>query len=95
MSGAPVTIDRQAPELAAVATSAAERKVRRMRAVSPDKYEGADGYVLQREYGLTPNGNPMNGRWVLRDGEGRMLDFDRYRSDLAERFQLKLEHPGS
>ena len=40
-----------------------------MMAVSADKYESACGcYVMQREYGKTPQGNNMNGRWVLRKG---------------------------
>lgn len=68
---------------------------RRMLQASPDKYESSDGYVLQREYGMTPNGNPMGGRWALRSADGRLLDFDRYRNDVAERHQLTLNPPGS
>ena len=44
-------------------------------------------YVLKREYGKTPNGNDVNGRWVLRL-DGTFLDFDRYRNDLIEAWKL-------
>lgn len=40
---------------------------------------------MQREYGLTPNGNHLGGKWVLRGPEGQFIDFDKYRSDLMER----------
>lgn len=65
--------------------------VKRMIEVSDDKYQSDDGYVLQREYGLTPNGNSMNGRWVLRNVRGEMIDFNRYRNDIVEHHGLKLE----
>jgi hypothetical protein len=45
------------------------------------------GYTLKREYGKTPNGNDLNGKWVLRIG-GVFVDFDQYRSDLIERNTL-------
>ncbi len=54
-------------------------------------YHGSDGCTLQREYGSTPNGNAMAGRWVLRDTNGTMIDFDQYRNDIAERNNLELE----
>lgn len=56
-----------------------------------DKYQSTDGYVLQREDGKTPDGNPMNGKWVYRDSQGQLIDFDMYRNDLAERNNIKLE----
>ncbi len=55
----------------------------------------ARGYIVQgggqvtREYGLTPAGNPLGGRWVYRDGTGRLIDFDQYRHDLFERNNLR------
>ena len=52
-------------------------------------YEG-DGMTMKREFGKTPNDNPMYGRWVLRDSDGNMLDFHAYRNDLAEQFDIKL-----
>ncbi len=64
---------------------------RRMIEVQPGRYESHDGYMMQREYGMTPNGNQLNGRWVLRDSAGKMLDFDRYQNDLAEHYNLRLE----
>lgn len=45
---------------------------------------------MRREYCLTPNGNEMNGRWVLRDITGKMIDFDQYRSNLTERNGFKI-----
>lgn len=40
---------------------------------------------IEREYEtLTPRGNLMNGRWVLRIA-GELVDFDYYRNDLVER----------
>jgi hypothetical protein len=54
------------------------------------EYRSKTGYVLRRENGVTPNGNPIADRWVLRDGNGQMLDFDQYRNDLAERNNLYL-----
>lgn len=56
------------------------------------KYESIDGEGLKiaREYGKTPNGNDLNGQWVLRDVQGNMVDFDGFRNDLAERHNLDL-----
>ena len=45
-------------------------------------------YTIQREYGKTPNGNDLNGRWVLRK-QGEFIDFDKYRYDLLERYDLR------
>lgn len=56
-----------------------------------DCYISDDGWEMKREYGLTPNGNPMNGRWVLRDSSGQLIDFDQYRNDLVEHYHLRLE----
>ena len=54
-------------------------------------YLASDGSQLMREDNtLTPGGNPMNGRWVLRDVNGVFIDYDKYRNDLAERFNLDL-----
>lgn len=60
--------------------------------ISESEYKAADGSTLKREYGETPNGKTMNGRWVLRNSEGKFLTFDRYRNDIAEEYGLKL-HP--
>lgn len=59
--------------------------------VNPNElYEGAV-YVLKREHkGLTPNGNPLHGQWVLRNKMGDFLDIDTYRNDIAERHGLEL-----
>ena len=39
---------------------------------------------------LTPGGNKMAGRWVLRDNNGELLDYNKYSNDLAERHNLDL-----
>lgn len=56
------------------------------------RYESlSGGKVLEREYGTkTPNGNTLNGQWVLRDDQGAFLDFDQYRFDLADRQNLSV-----
>jgi hypothetical protein len=60
---------------------------------SPELYKSECGeYTMQREYGETPNGNDLGGRWVLRNSSGRMVDFDQYRNDLAARNSLTIKH---
>lgn len=55
----------------------------------------ADGRQMMREVNTkTPNGNPMGGRWVLRDVNGVFIDFDQYRHDLMERHGLKPDYCG-
>jgi hypothetical protein len=54
-------------------------------------YSSADGMLMKRENGKTPNGNDMNDRWVLRDPAGSLIDFDQFRHDLAERANVHLE----
>ncbi|AEH03544.1 hypothetical protein AVT69_gp119 [Pseudomonas phage PhiPA3] len=47
--------------------------------------------VMCREYGLSPNGNPLNGVWVIRNRKtGQYIDHDRYSNDLKERHDF---HP--
>lgn len=59
--------------------------------VSDVEYRARDATLtMKREYGTTPNGNPMSGRWVVRNKAGEMVDFDQYANDLAERLRLKL-----
>lgn len=55
----------------------------------PDLLRAENGVTARREYGLTPNGNPISGRWVLRDAGGRWIDFDQYQHDLFERNGLQ------
>jgi hypothetical protein len=61
---------------------------RKMRQTSEDNYIGDDDYRMQREYGLTPNGNSIGGRWVLRGPEAEWIDCDQYRHDLLARYGL-------
>lgn len=57
-----------------------------MREVADESYRSDNGFTMAREVAtLTPNGNPMAGRWVLRDPSGSFVDFDQYRHDLIER----------
>lgn len=50
--------------------------------VEPDVYRAANGFTARREDGLTPAGNPVAQRWVLRDASGAWVDFNQYRHDL-------------
>ncbi len=43
-----------------------------------------DEMTMQREYGKTPNGNALGGKWVLRNAKGDWIGFNVYRYDLAE-----------
>jgi hypothetical protein len=53
-------------------------------------YTAVDGSLtIQREHGLTPNGNQLGGRWVVRDAGGNMVDFDQYLNDLFSRYELE------
>lgn len=55
-------------------------------------YKCETGETVAREYAtLSPNGNLFNGHWVLRDATGKYLDHDQYRSDLAERQNIKFD----
>lgn len=45
---------------------------------------------LKREHGLSPNGNPFAGVWVLRGDGGAYIDHDQYRNDLIERNNITL-----
>jgi hypothetical protein len=53
-------------------------------------YRSEDGWSLSRESGLTPAGNDIGGRWVLRDALGFWVDMGMFRHDLAEEHSLKL-----
>ena len=70
-----------APGAAEICTSAA---VNHMVEVETEVYQSGVGHVARREDGLTPNGNPIGLRWVLRDAAGRWVDFNQYRHDLFE-----------
>ena len=57
--------------------------------VKPDVYQSSNGFSARREEGLTPAGNPVGLRWVLRDEAGRWVDFNQYRHDLFEHHGLR------
>ena len=54
-------------------------------------YKSQKGHTMQRENGKTPNGNELNGRWVLRSPDNEFVDFDDYHQDLANRNGLILK----
>lgn len=54
------------------------------------KYVFKNGYTMKREYDKTPKGNKLEGHWVLRNGRGDFIDFDKYRHDLSNRNNLKI-----
>jgi hypothetical protein len=57
-------------------------------------YYFTNGYLMKRESeSKTPNGCRMAGRWVLRNGCGKLIDFDLYINDIAERQNLELYNP--
>lgn len=54
-------------------------------------YSISNGGTIKREYEtLTPNGNKLGGRWVYRNANGDLVDFDKYINDLAERQIINL-----
>lgn len=55
-------------------------------------YQSANGFTARIEFGNTPNGNPVSGRWVLRDVNGTWVDFDQYRHNLFERNGLRTDY---
>lgn len=55
-----------------------------MTQTEPEVYRSTSGFTACREDGLTPSGNPISGRWVLRDASGTWVDFNQYRHDLFE-----------
>lgn len=57
------------------------------------RYASKDGSVtMKRENGMSPNGNSLNGWWVLRVN-GEFVDFDQYRADLVERNDMIISYP--
>ncbi|GAA0432553.1 putative molybdenum carrier protein [Massilia aurea] len=66
-----------------------------MQRLSDGEFRAADGSLsMKREFCETPQGNPMAGRWVVRDSTGTLVDFDQYANDLAERHGLALFDQG-
>lgn len=54
------------------------------------QYTSSDRHTFAREHGKTPNGNNLFGQWVFRSPDGNFIDFDTYRSALAERNKITL-----
>lgn len=54
-----------------------------------NKYIG-ENFTLAREFGTIPSGKKLNGQWVLRKINGEYVDFDTYRNDIAEQYDLEL-----
>ena len=55
-------------------------------------YRAGNGFNSRREGGLTPNGNPVAQRWVLRDASGKWVDFNQYLHDLFEHNGLRTRY---
>jgi hypothetical protein len=54
-------------------------------------YSSECGHQIKREHtGNTPNGNSFGGKWVLRSGDAKLIDWDTYINDLAERNDLDI-----
>lgn len=66
-----------------------------MREVGPDVYRAANGFSARREEGITPDGNPVGQRWVLRDENGAWVDVNQYRHDLFEHHGLCIDYEES
>lgn len=64
--------------------------MRKLYQIKADEYKSDDGFVMRREDGLTPNGNQIGQRWVLRNSYGHWIDIDQYRFDLAGRHDFQL-----
>ncbi|MCK6433163.1 MAG: hypothetical protein L6Q68_09035 [Aquabacterium sp.] len=60
--------------------------------VEPDVYRAANGFSARRENGLTPEGNTVAQRWVLRDADGAWVDFNQHRHDLFEHNGLRTNY---
>jgi len=63
-----------------------------MHEVELEVYRSVDGHTARREDGLTPNGNPVGLRWVLRDAYGAWVDVHQYRHDLFEHNGLRTSY---
>lgn len=56
-------------------------------------YQFDNGYTARRETkNVLYKGNSVapSGRWVLRDKDNRVIDIDRYRNDMFDRYDLKI-----
>lgn len=57
-------------------------------------YVSEYGHTIRRERGtVTENGNILDGHWVLRNFEGCLVDFNRYRTDLFEQHGFVVINP--
>ena len=57
--------------------------------IDDDKYISDSGETIQREFGLSPEGNKLWGEWVYRDSKGNWIDYKQYRYDLFEKYGFK------
>ena len=56
--------------------------------IGENVYRASDGSVICREWGLTPNGLPLNGAWVYRDSDGALITWNQYRNDIFEHYHI-------
>ena len=85
-----MTQDQTEGAVAGTAAAPNARLRRQLHEKDEDVYVSEDGFRMAREQGLTPNGNPIGGRWVLRGPQGEWIDVDQYRHDLAPRHGFDL-----
>lgn len=69
------------------------RPGRVLRQTAEDNFVSDEGYRMQREYGLTPNGNRIGGHWVLRDPNNAWIDVNQYSHDLLARHGFVTAQP--
>lgn len=50
-----------------------------------DYYRAKDGSTIQMEFSLEIKTEVYYNKWVLRSENGRLIDFDSFRTDLMER----------
>lgn len=66
--------------------SKSQNPERVMHEIGEDACRAGTGHTAARECeGLTPQGNSIGGRWVLRAPNGDYIDVDQYRHDLFSR----------
>lgn len=63
-----------------------------MHQTGPNVYRSESGFTARLEDGLTPHGNPVGRRWVLRDALGAWVDVHQYRHDLFEHNSLRTSY---
>lgn len=61
---------------------------KRLKVILPE-YVCKQSVTIKREYGNSPNDNPLDGKWVARIENGDIIDMDKYQNDLIPRLKEK------